>query len=169
MCVCVWERERERERESKEMKKMRHIVAQSEADVWSGGRKEFTHHIPLIAHSMWGHKGCAHREWPQGKASQLGRNAGTGALCRSCCRRTLGAVMSAGHDEMGVQWGLSVGAHHPPHAASTLGQTNTCSFIFIHASTYTVTSMMQPNMRGIPAHIPPRICMWRNCHACWAA
>lgn len=50
---------------------------------------------------------------PREKASQLGRNAGTGALWRSGSRRALDAVMSAGEkkqdwssvlDRESIQW-----------------------------------------------------------------
>lgn len=72
VCVCVWERTKRDEKAE--------IYCGSK---WSWcllrGVEGFTHHIPLIALSMWGHRGCcAHCEWPQRKASQLGRNAGMG-------------------------------------------------------------------------------------------
>lgn len=58
---------------------------------------------------------------PQGKASQMWRNAGTGALCRSGSRQALGAVMSAGEktrlEYIVGQGEHSVVAHHPPHSA----------------------------------------------------
>lgn len=64
---------------------------------------------PHTSHSflMRGQRGCcACCEWPQGKASQLGWNAGTEALCRPGSRRALGAVMSAGGEiKIGKQRG----------------------------------------------------------------
>lgn len=102
------------------------------------GGEEFTHHIPLIAPSMWGHKGCCARcEWPQGKASQLGRNAGIGALCRSGSRRALGAVMSAGKkNKIGAQCGTgSAFSGSTPPTTCSRGTLTYTHNVFMHVPT----------------------------------
>lgn len=66
---------------------------------WCLEREVVVVYPPHTSHSflMRGQRGCcACCEWPQGKVSQLGWNAGTEALCRPGSSRALGAVMSAG-------------------------------------------------------------------------
>lgn len=123
---------------------------------------------------MRGHKGCARCEWPQGKASQLGRNAGIGALSRSGSRRrTLSAVMSAGRNKMGVQCGtgrpFSGGTPPTTHSQHAGAHWYTCRCI--HACTHAAWCSQRYSafLLGIPSHLPPECLCQDNCHACCAS
>lgn len=111
----------------------------------------FTHRRPLTVCFCEG-RAATLSQRPQGKASLLGWNAGTEALCRPASRQPLGAVMSAGGElKIGKQHGTgrafrrSTAASHPVRQRRAGMASNI--FILVPRELDTVNATVTP---GIP-------------------
>lgn len=119
---------------------------------------------------MRGQRGCGTCcEWPQGKASQLGWNAGTEALCRPGSGRALGAVMSAGGEiKIGKQHGTGRAFRRSTAAIHTVQQRHADMayniFMLARRELDTVNTTVSP---GVPVSssrfwMSVTICLLRN-------